>query len=118
MSLSYVLGCSSQLTDRGAHADSSVSQAVIVLKSLIQAAESSEGPTSFGKEDTEKLVSKLVRQLDGISNPSARACVFWLAGQYATRQGGAETSGTFGGLAPWAPDTLRKGVKDFMNEVC
>lgn len=89
--------------------DSSVATAVIVLKSVIQANAADAAPV--------RLVAKLARQLDAITNDNARACVFWLVGQYAGEE--AETSAGQGweGMASWAPDVLRKGIKGFMVEV-
>lgn len=90
--------------------DSSVSTAVIVLKSVIQSNGTEAAPV--------KLVAKLAGQLDAVTNDNARACVFWLVGQYA---GDAVTEGSSGqgweGMASWAPDVFRKGVKGFMSEV-
>lgn len=94
--------------------DASVGDAVVVLKSLV---EPDKTPESVS--ESIKLVSKLVRQLPEITNGSARACVYWLAGQYAEVPQGEQvsTSHAFEGLQPWAPDTLRLGAKEFIREV-
>ena len=54
--------------------------------------------------------------MDGVSNPAARASVFWLVGQYAATDVSAMGMG-WEGVAGWVPDVLRKGVKGFVNEV-
>ena len=93
--------------------DALVAQAVIVLKSVILALPSTP---STGLPDPQRLVARLAKGLDSISHPRARASVFWLVGQFA---GGESIAGGLGwdGLAPWAPDVLRKGVKGFKDEV-
>lgn len=85
-----------------------------MLKSLV---EPDKTPESVS--ESIKLVSKLVRQLPEITNGSARACVYWLAGQYAekSQDGQGTMSNAFEGLQPWAPDTLRLGAKEFIREV-
>ncbi|CAK9781254.1 ARM repeat-containing protein [Cutaneotrichosporon oleaginosum] len=84
-----------------------VAQAVIVLKGVIL-----QGITS-----PERLVARLARQLDNITNASARASVFWLVGQYAADDGSDNTLGLkWDGVAPWVPDILRKGFKGFTGE--
>ncbi|TXT12874.1 hypothetical protein VHUM_01275 [Vanrija humicola] len=88
-----------------------VAQAVIELKGVIlsQAAVSSSTP--------QNLVARLAKQLDNITNPSARASVFWLVGQFAADDSADTTFGLkWPGLAPWVPDVLRKGVKSFITE--
>lgn len=95
--------------------DASVGHAVVVLKSLVQPDQSPESVS-----ESIKLVSKLVRQLPEITNGSARACVYWLAGQYAESPSSTEQASggrAFEGLQPWAPDTLRLGAKEFVREV-
>lgn len=86
----------------------------MVLKSLVQPDQSPESVS-----ESIKLVSKLVRQLPEITNGSARACVYWLAGQYAESPSSDQVVGAsaFEGLQPWAPDTLRLGAKEFVREV-
>ena len=69
--------------------------------------------------DPQRLVARLAKQLDGITNPQARASVFWLVGQFAGSDGSG--SGMIGlgweGVVSWVPDVLRKGVKGFVGEV-
>ena len=64
-------------------------------------------------------MARLAKQLDGISNPQARASVFWLVGQFAASDGSSSTMMGLGweGVASWVPDVLRKGVKGFIAEV-
>ncbi|KAL1406400.1 AP-3 complex subunit beta [Vanrija albida] len=88
-----------------------VAHAVIELKGVIlsQAAVYSSTP--------QHLVARLAKQLDNITNPSARASVFWLAGQFAADDSPDTTFGLkWPGLAPWVPDVLRKGAKSFITE--
>lgn len=102
------------MTDMFDVKDASVGHAVVVLKSLM---EPDQTPDSVS--ESIKLASKLVRQLPEITNGSARACVYWLAGQYAekSRDDNASLPGAFEGLQPWAPDTLRLGAREFIREV-
>lgn len=100
--------------------DVCVGHAVIVIKSLLQStpAEAQIGTSSHPA----KLVNRLCQQLPAIRNSNARACIFWLAGQYAPMSEsdqGAKDSETHGyaGIALWAPDTLRLGAKGFAREV-
>ncbi|KAK4688402.1 AP-3 complex subunit beta, partial [Tremellales sp. Uapishka_1] len=87
--------------------DTLVAQAVIVLKSVIP---SLPNPA--------KLVARLAKRLDGISNPSARSSVYWLVGQYAEPVTGGELPLGEGwvGVALWVPDLFRKAVKGFVDE--
>ncbi|GMK55712.1 hypothetical protein CspeluHIS016_0207680 [Cutaneotrichosporon spelunceum] len=86
-----------------------VAQAVIVLKSVILQGVTLPSP--------ERLVARLARQLDNITNASARASVLWLVGQFAADDGPDNTLGLkWDGVAPWVPDILRKGVKGFTEE--
>lgn len=60
------------------------------------------------------IISRLAQRIDDIRHAQARACVFWLVGQYAFSDGtglGPE------GMAEWAPDVLRKAAKGFGKEV-
>ncbi|EIW66576.1 hypothetical protein TREMEDRAFT_34827 [Tremella mesenterica DSM 1558] len=88
--------------------DSLVAQSVIVLKSVILA------QTSIS--DPQLLVGRLVKQLDGITNPAARASVFWLAGQYSASDVSPSMGLGWEGMTSWAPDVLRKGIKGFILE--
>ncbi|BEI85283.1 hypothetical protein CcaverHIS002_0506840 [Cutaneotrichosporon cavernicola] len=86
-----------------------VAQAVIVLKGVILQGVTLSSP--------ERLVARLARQLDNITNASARASVFWLVGQFAADDGPDNTLGLkWDSVAPWVPDILRKGVKGFTEE--
>lgn len=67
--------------------------------------------------EPQKLVARLARSLDGISNASARASVFWLVGQFAAAEEKAVMGLGWEGVAPWVPDVLRKGIKGFAAEV-
>lgn len=86
-----------------------VAQAVIVLKDVILKGVSLSSP--------QRLVARLAKQLDNITNASARASVFWLVGQFAADDSPDTTMGLkWDGVAPWVPDVLRKGIKGFVNE--
>ncbi|CAD6583371.1 MAG: AP-3 complex subunit beta [Tremellales sp. Tagirdzhanova-0007] len=95
--------------------DTLVAQAVIVLKSVILSRASS---SSSALPDPQRLVARLARQLDGITNPQARASVFWLVGQFAASDGSGDGLIGLGwqGVVSWVPDVLRKGVKAFVDE--
>ncbi|KIM27499.1 hypothetical protein M408DRAFT_24439 [Serendipita vermifera MAFF 305830] len=95
------------------------SSAVRVLKDLVQISASpsttgiAEGIVSVQKPT--EIVESLARQLDDVRHPRAKACVFWLVGQYAE-----DTSGNVGspvpGMASWAPDVLRRALKTFADD--
>ena len=91
-----------------------VSNAVMVLKHLVQKQLSTPTPTSFGSTSQSPLsiIAHLARRIDDIKHAQARACVIWLVGQYAAsdeRGPGPE------GVAEWAPDVLRKLAKTFAS---
>jgi hypothetical protein len=92
-----------------------VSNAVQVLKALVQSQLQRQvpGPLKSIHSPTE-IISDLAGRFDDIRHSEARACVLWLVGQYAAAPG--NTVGVEG-VAPWAPDTLRKAVKAFMESV-
>ena len=106
-----------------------VTNAVLVLKSLVQIRiQQQQNAIAYGGLPSQsfsplEIISRLARRLDEIRHPKARACVLWLVGQYAASP---ETApGTNGvahigpeGIAPWAPDVLRKTAKTFGQEVC
>lgn len=92
--------------------DTLVAQTVIVLKSVIL----SRTPNSTLPEP-QKLVARLAKQLNGITNPKARASVYWLVGQFASDDKPPMHGIGWEGVAPWVPDILRHGVKGFVNEV-
>ena len=96
--------------------DAVVSNAILVLKSLVQnqllstplvGGSSSQSPLT--------IISQLARRIDDIKHPRARACVLWLAGQYCPTEG---ESTAIDGIADWAPDVLRKTAKTFDTEAC
>jgi AP-3 complex subunit beta len=87
-----------------------VAASVIELKSVALSNTSS-------LPEPQKLVARLARSLDGISNASARASVFWLVGQFAAAEDKAVMGLGWEGVAPWVPDVLRKGIKGFSTEV-
>ncbi|KAI0636195.1 adaptin N terminal region-domain-containing protein [Trametes polyzona] len=103
-----------------------VANAVLVLKSLVQIRMQQQQnviavgglpPQTFSPLE---IISRLARRIDDIRHPKARACVVWLVGQYAssltpTENGAVSTPGPEG-IAPWAPDVLRKLAKSFMQE--
>jgi hypothetical protein len=72
-----------------------VAESVLVLTRLLQ----------VPNEERSKSVIALVKLLDTLKVPMARANILWLVGQYA------ET------LPKVGPDVLRQAVKNFVNEV-
>lgn len=84
-----------------------VAQSVVVLKGIVLAA---------AVASPQRLVARLARQLDNITNPAARASVFWLVGQFAADDRADVVAGGWDGVAPWVPDVLRKGVRGFTGE--
>lgn len=94
--------------------DALVAQSVIVLKSVILALPNSTVASS-ALPNPQRLVARLAKGLDGITNAKARASVYWLIGQYA----GTDDNKGMGwdGVVSWVPDVLRKGVKGFAQEV-
>lgn len=103
-----------------------VANAVLVLRSLVQIriqqqqnviAAGGLPPQTFSPLE---IISRLARRIDDIRHPKARACVVWLVGQYAASPAPAENGTTSAGpegIAPWAPDVLRKMAKSFIQEV-
>jgi AP-3 complex subunit beta len=94
-----------------------VSNAVLVLKSLVQTqlrVPSSSLTPSSSTQPPLAIISHLARRIDDIRHSQARACVLWLVGQYSE----VDTKGSGGpeGIADWAPDVLRKTAKTFSNE--
>ncbi|KIM40525.1 hypothetical protein M413DRAFT_72858 [Hebeloma cylindrosporum] len=95
--------------------DTVVSSAVMVLKYLVQTQLSTQTPilSASTSQSPLSIIAHLARRIDDIKHPQARACVLWLAGQYAAtdeRGPGPE------GIADWAPDVLRKLAKSFGQE--
>ncbi|KAI0714423.1 adaptin N terminal region-domain-containing protein [Cerioporus squamosus] len=104
-----------------------VTNAVLVLKSLVQIRlQQQQNAIAYGGLPSHsfsllEIISRLARRLDEIRHPKARACVLWLVGQYAAspetapEMNGATHVGPEG-IAPWAPDVLRKSAKSFGQE--
>lgn len=92
------------------HRGALVAAAVLVLKNVILSASSNLPPP-------QKLVARLAKSLDAITNPSARASVFWLVGQFAAADDGIKMGMGWEGVASWVPDVLRRAVKGFPSEV-
>lgn len=67
--------------------------------------------------EPQQLVARLAKQLDGITNPKARASVYWLVGQFAASDVPPKHGLGWDGVAVWVPDVLRKGVKGFVQKV-
>lgn len=103
-----------------------VTNAVLVLKSLVQIRlQQQQTAIAYGGLPSHsfspvEIIARLARRLDEIRHPKARACVLWLVGQYAAanpeQANGAIHDGPEG-IAPWAPDVLRKTAKSFAQEV-
>ena len=105
-----------------------VTNAILVLKSLVQIRlQQQQDALTYGALPPHvfsplEIIARLARRLDEIRHPKARACVLWLVGQYAAAPADA-TNGTSAagagpeGLAPWAPDVLRRAAKSFGQEV-
>lgn len=92
-----------------------VAHAVIVLKSVILSLPTHTTGTTGSLPDPQRLVARLAKSVDSITNAKARASVYWLVGQYAA----AEDNKGLGwdGVASWVPDVIRRGVKGFADEV-
>ncbi|KAF9223557.1 hypothetical protein BS17DRAFT_782090 [Gyrodon lividus] len=89
-----------------------VSNAVLVLKSLVQNQLLAGSSASASSQSPLTIISQLARRIDDIKHPQARACVLWLVGQYSATQGSTGIEG----IADWAPDVLRKSAKSFNIE--
>jgi AP-3 complex subunit beta len=93
------------------------SSAVRVLKDLVQLSsslQSSAVDSVVPVQRPTEIVESLAVQLDEVRHPRAKACVYWLVGQYA---GTGVTDGSpIPGMAKWAPDVLRRAVKSFTQE--
>ncbi|ORX88456.1 hypothetical protein K493DRAFT_268293 [Basidiobolus meristosporus CBS 931.73] len=74
--------------------DAVVAESVVVTRRLLQSR----------PNDNASMITRLVKSLDNIKVPEARASIFWLVGQYCHN------------LEKIAPDTLRKGAKTFVEE--
>ncbi|KAI0788032.1 adaptin N terminal region-domain-containing protein [Fomes fomentarius] len=102
-----------------------VTNAVLVLKSLVQIRlQQQQTAIAYGGLPSHsfspvEIIARLARRLDEIRHPKARACVLWLVGQYAAANP-EQANGVIHvgpeGIAPWAPDVLRKTAKSFAQE--
>jgi hypothetical protein len=93
--------------------DCVVASAVVELKSLVQSqmpGASHAGPSSAPLT----IVERLAYRIDEIRHAQARACIVWLVGQYAADD---SPNAVIEGVAPWAPDVLRKIAKSLRDEV-
>lgn len=92
--------------------DPVVTSAVVELKTLVQA--QTHSATHAGSSSAPlTIVERLAYRIDEIRHAQARACVVWLVGQYAADD---SPSAVVVGVAPWAPDVLRKVAKSFREE--
>lgn len=89
-----------------------VSNAILVLKTLLQA-QISDPSSTTATQNPMAIISRLARNIDDIRHTSARACIVWLVGQYA---GTGEVLSRLRKVADWAPDVLRKLAKTFKEE--
>ncbi|KAF8121830.1 adaptin N terminal region-domain-containing protein [Boletus edulis] len=90
-----------------------VSNAVLVLKALIQNQLLVDSSAPVSSQSPLSIIFHLARRVDDIKHPQARACVLWLVGQYSAAPG---ASTVIEGVADWAPDVLRKISKSFNTE--
>ncbi|KAF9433376.1 AP-3 complex subunit beta-2 [Entomortierella beljakovae] len=74
--------------------DSVVAQSVVAIRKLLQQRQG----------DNIGMIIQLTKSLDEITEPLARANIFWLTGQYSSQ------------LTTVAPDVLRKAAKSFSSE--
>ncbi|THU96338.1 hypothetical protein K435DRAFT_858648 [Dendrothele bispora CBS 962.96] len=109
---------------KSVYLDIMVSNAVLVVKNLVQAQLSQSQFTNHATSSSSiSIISHLASKIDTIRHPAARACVIWLVGQYcnisSSNPNGTSVVGTGGSetpLADWAPDVLRKSAKSFIQE--
>nr|GAT60931.1 predicted protein [Mycena chlorophos] len=100
--------------------DAVVSNAVMVLKHLVQSQLSVASSSSFSaitsapQQSPLTIISDLARRIDDIRHDQARACVIWLVGQYS--ESNEPNAAGLPGVAEWAPDLLRKCAKSFAGE--
>ena len=97
-------------------ADNLVAEAVIALKTVILALPASV-LADANTPTPARLVARLARQLPTVSNPRARASIFWLVGQYAESDTPPNMGIGWEGVQPWVPDVLRLAIKGFKEEV-
>ena len=86
-----------------------------MLKSVILSLPAHTGATTDALPDPQRLVARLAKGLDSVTNSKARASIYWLVGQYAAA--GDNKGLGWDGVASWVPDVLRRGVKAFADEV-
>lgn len=110
-----------QLTFAFYFPDIIVANAVIVLKMLVQANIQRQQNIPSAVYSPISIISRLAYRIDEIHNPKARACIVWLVGQYAADESSSAENGKSQGgpegIAPWAPDILRKTASSFLQEV-
>ncbi|EGN98995.1 hypothetical protein SERLA73DRAFT_168569 [Serpula lacrymans var. lacrymans S7.3] len=90
-----------------------VSNAVQILKSLVQNQLLSGTVVANVTHSPLSIISSLAGKIDDVRHPQAKACVIWLVGQYCVTQ---ESGTFFEGIADWAPDVLRKSARSFSSE--
>jgi AP-3 complex subunit beta len=73
-----------------------VAESVVVIKKLLQI-----NPSQYSD-----IIKHIVRMVDKVTVPTARASILWLIGEYSDR------------IHKLAPDVLRKMAKSFPDEVC
>lgn len=98
-----------------------VASAIVVLKLLVQLKLQQHTVFTSDIFSPVSIISRLAYRIDEIHHPQAKSCIIWLVGQYAA----APETGDVGiaavgpeGVAPWAPDVLRKAAITFSKEVC
>ena len=91
---------------------------MLVLKTLVQAHLQTQDTVtnSSSSHSPVQIIADLAGRLDEIKHASARACIVWLAGQFSSVPPDRSTIGVIG-VAPWAPDVLRRVAKTFITEV-
>ena len=99
-----------------------VASAIVVLKLLVQIKLQQQQQSQIAIPDVYSpllIISRLAYRIDEINHPDARACILWLVGQYAGAESSTITlSAAPEGVAPWAPDVLRKSAIVFGQQVC
>jgi AP-3 complex subunit beta len=93
-----------------------VSNAVLVLKHLVQSQPRVSATPSNPNQSPLTIISHLARRIDDIHHAQAKACVLWLVGQHSASLL-HESGAGLGGVVDWAPDVLRKSAKSFVLEV-
>jgi AP-3 complex subunit beta len=93
------------------HLDVVVSNAILVLKHLIQNQPKAAASLAEPPLQSLPIISHLARRVEDVRHAQAKACVLWLVGQYSPLPEGGV------GVVEWAPDVLRKSAKHFTQEV-